>query len=160
MNIFFLDYDPSLCAEAMVDSHVVKMVLETAQLLSTAHHQLQSAVAPQCYKQTHVNHPSAVWARKAAGNYDWLYVHFEALAAEYTHRFGREHKSFIDKFMYLSVNPCPNAGLTVPLCALPEAIKPTGLYTWADSVEAYRTYYRTDKARLHKYTNRQPPSWL
>jgi len=160
MNIFFLDYSPDVCAQSMVDSHVVKMVLETAQLLSTAHRIIGSQFANDVYKPTHVNHPSAVWARARRGNYAWLLEHFNCLAAEFTHRFGKEHKSFNDMFMYLDLNPVVRQGLDVPLCALPERLQPKPGYDWADVVDAYRAYYKTDKTRLHKYTNRQPPSWL
>jgi hypothetical protein len=144
----------------MVDSHVVKMVLETAQLLSTAHHVYHSPQAPDVYKPTHVNHPSAVWCRATSLNYNWLWQHFIALSDEYTHRYGREHKAFINTFMLLEANPCPAGPLTVPATAVTDDLKPKPGYSWADAVLAYREYYRRDKADLHKYTNRMRPVWL
>ena len=65
MNIFVLDNDPFKAAEYQCDKHVVKMVLETAQLLCSAHE-----TAP--YKRTHYNHPCAIWTRSSLSNYMWL----------------------------------------------------------------------------------------
>ena len=80
MNIFYLDRDPHEAARLQCDKHVVKMILETAQLLSTAHNELDGGQI--AYKTTHKNHPSAVWARKSLDNYLWLYRHLEGLGSE------------------------------------------------------------------------------
>ena len=87
MNIFYLDKDPKKCAEMHCDKHVVKMILEYAQLLSTAHRVLDGnewADHVGLYKATHKNHPSAIWARESAGNYFWLNKLFQELCKEYT----------------------------------------------------------------------------
>ena len=78
MNIFYLSNDPEKAAKMMYNKHVVKMILETAQLLCTAHivHEGNNANVP--YKATHKNHPSAIWARQSADNYEWLYFHMLA----------------------------------------------------------------------------------
>ena len=73
MNIFFLDKFTMKAVKDYCDKHVVKMILETAQLLSTAHHELGSSMAPHVYKSTHKNHPSAVWVRSGFGQYAWTY---------------------------------------------------------------------------------------
>ena len=73
MNIFYLHENPQRCAEMHCDKHVVKMILETAQLLSTAHHEIDGEPSIECYKATHKNHPSAVWARENRSNYIWLW---------------------------------------------------------------------------------------
>jgi len=81
MNIFYLDKDPRICAENHCDKHCVKMILEYAQLLSTAHRvldgdpnqELPDGRQDVLYKATHVNHPSAVWVRQNEANYKWLY---------------------------------------------------------------------------------------
>jgi len=93
MNIFAIDSDPFKAVEYMVDKHVVKMVVETAQILSTAHHVLDNPINSPLYKKTHVNHPSTVWARQSDSNYSWLYNHFIALLFEYTYRYGKIHKT-------------------------------------------------------------------
>ena len=92
MNIFYLSSCPVDAASFHCDKHVVKMILEYAQLLSTAHHVLDGDDAPEgIYKCTHKNHPSAVWARETNNNYRWLYDLFLELGKEYTYRYGKEH---------------------------------------------------------------------
>ena len=88
MNIFVLDYNPTRAAKMQCDKHVVKMALETAQLLCTA---FPGGTAP--YKLTHFNHPCAIWCRESLKNYNWLIDHGIALCDEYQHRYGKTHKS-------------------------------------------------------------------
>ena len=90
MNIFYLSHDPVKAAQVQYNKHVVKMILETAQLLCTAHHELGSPINIP-YKATHKNHPSAIWVRSSAEAYMWAYEHMLALGAEYTKRYGKEH---------------------------------------------------------------------
>ena len=112
MNIFHLDNDPVKAAQMMCDKHVVKMIVEYAQLMSTAHRVLDgelyldktkngrnikrwrvdgAAREELLYKASHVNHPSNIWTRKSSDNYRWLYKHFRALCKEYTRRYGKVH---------------------------------------------------------------------
>lgn len=108
MNIFVTDPDPYVCANVLDDKRVVKMVLETAQLLSTAIHAC-GGVGP--YKVTHLNHPCSIWTRQSRANYDWLLQHFDALLMEYTDRYGKIHKcsafqrEFIDKAELIPEGP-------------------------------------------------------
>ena len=95
MNIFYLSECPVEAAQYQCDKHVVKMILESAQMLCTAHHACPTA-APRpekFYKQAHLNHPSTIWVRTATANYDWMIVHALALCEEYTHRYGKIHSS-------------------------------------------------------------------
>ncbi len=78
MNIFYLHKDPVEAAKLQYNKHVVKMILETAQMLCTAHHEIMGEDADVPYKRAHVNHPSTIWCRRSAENYAWLYKHFEA----------------------------------------------------------------------------------
>ena len=94
MNIFYLDRDPVIAAQMMCDKHVVKMILESAQMLSTAHRVLDGdeyADRKGLYKLAHKNHPSTIWVRSSLENYTWLYDHMVALMAEYTYRYGKHH---------------------------------------------------------------------
>ena len=91
MNIFITNECPLQSAVEHCDIHVVKMVTEACQLLSAVHYYLDRVVVGM--NPTHISHPCAVWARKTTGNYKWLYQHYVALCAEYTHRFGKEHAS-------------------------------------------------------------------
>lgn len=180
MNIFFIDKDPRQCAEWMVDSHVVKMILETAQLLSTAHRVIDGVEVQLVlekdgkqrkkkvwvlddirndifYNVTHANHPSGVWVRESVENYNWLVDHLFALSDEYTYRYGKRHAT-IEKLGYHIQSP-PH-GLrewdwTTPPCAMPDQYVVPG-----DYVQSYRNYYKEGKAGLHKWKNRDKPYWI
>jgi len=122
MNIFYLSSDPIEAATMQCDKHVVKMILETAQLLSTAHHIL-AGDGP--YKVTHKNHPSAVWVRESRQNYDWTYKHFKALCAEYTDRYGKTHLTETKCSEWLSRAPegIEDNGFTDPPECMPDECK-------------------------------------
>lgn len=175
MNIFYVDRDPIQAAQWMVDKHVVKMILESAQLLSTAHRvidgqqyvdatsgrrikrwELPDSREPVMYKATHINHPSAVWCRTSVENYLWLVDHYFALLNEYTYRYGKVHKCSELGYTLQS----PPLGLkewdaTPMICAMDQKY-----IVSQDPVENYRNYYRQGKAALHKWTGREPPPWL
>jgi hypothetical protein len=176
VNIFYLSDDPVEAAKWMVDRHVVKMILESAQLLSTAHRYLDGKMLVAqndngrkmkrwvlddarelaLYKATHINHPSAVWCRTSVENYLWLVEHFAALLDEYTHRYGKRHKC--SDLLYPLQSPPFNLkeyDRTKMLCAMPDEYKIS-----ADPVENYRQYYRVGKSRMHKWTNREAPEWI
>lgn len=163
MNIFFLDYDPQRCAEYMVDSHVSKMILETAQLLSTAHHVHKSPTAKYMYKPTHVHHPSAVWTQRSVINYKWLVNHFHGLAGEFEHRFGGRHHKSYDELVDVLCEPPEALGdiglLTVPKCAMDDEYKVGNGYTWDSVVLSYRNYYKHGKRDLHRWTRRPRPEF-
>ena len=94
MNIFYLDKRPDDAAEMHCDKHCVKMILEYAQMLSTAHRELDGNVPDILYKSTHKNHPSTIWTRSSKQHYDWLFRLFRMLSAEYTLRYGKFHKTW------------------------------------------------------------------
>jgi hypothetical protein len=148
MNIFVLDLDPVKAAQYQCDRHVVKMVLESAQLLCSAHES-----AP--YKRTHYNHPSAVWTRSSLSNYKWLLAHAYGLAAEYTERYGKEHKC-VEVLNWCRDNDpgIPDLGLTSFAQAMPDQ------YKNSDPVVAYRTYYIKDKVKIAKWKHNNVPAWF
>lgn len=151
MNIFVLSTDPVEAAKAQCNEHVLKMIVETAQLLSTAH---SREVAP--YKHTHFNHPCAKWTRESLTNYRWLVQHGFALCAEYTARYEKIHKTQA-VLEWLAVNPpdIPDIGLT-PFAVV---IKDPA-YWRSDPVEAYRAYYIGNKKRFACWAPRaKPPQW-
>ena len=92
MNIFFTDEDPVVAAQNLDDKRVIKMILESAQMLCTAL-RLNNAPHLAKYKSTHINHPSNIWCRETRTNYYWLLNHFKALCDEYTYRYGKIHAS-------------------------------------------------------------------
>ena len=152
MNIFYLDKEPKLCAQYHVDKHVVKMILETAQLLSTTHWVL-GGEGP--YKQTHKNHPSAIWARSNKSNYTWLCELGMELCKEYTHRYGKTHKTQ-KHIEWLSTNipNIPDGKFTQPTLAMPEQ------YKSEDHIKSYQLYYVKDKSHLHSWKNRETPEFI
>lgn len=176
MNIFYLDQDAKLAARQHCDKHVVKMILEYAQLLSTAHRiidgkQVQGFTQSGrkakrwvlddnredvLYKATHVNHPSAVWARQSKENYEWLYNLFVECCKEYTHRYGKTHATQIKLEDTLKRAPINLKKSTQTL--MPQAMPPA--YKHIDPVKGYRTYYREAKREFCKWTNREQPEWF
>lgn len=147
MNIFVLDLNPTLCAQAHCNKHVVKMVLETAQILST--------ITGHGYRPTHVNHPCTVWARQTTGNFQWLYDLGMALGKEYTHRYGKRHKS---SYVIAEQWPPPKSvpkGFRTPFAlAMPDE------YREECPVQSYRNYYMGAKADILQYSRRPQPEWL
>lgn len=177
MNIFYTNHDVSECAKEHCDKHVVKMILEYCQLLSTAHRvidgveyidnssgrnikrwKLNSSYDDILYKATHVNHPSAIWVRHGHENYSWLYELLINLCKEYTHRYGKVHKcessGLVAKLVYYPINIQPKV-FTQPTPAMPEQ------YIVAhDSAKSYQNYIKESKQHLHKWTNRPTPSFI
>lgn len=92
MNIFAIHSNPVLAGTMLPDKLTVKMVLETAQMLSTAV-RTHGANDDRLYKVAHLNHPCSIWARQTKRNFIWLYDHGKSIAAEYTKRYGKQHKS-------------------------------------------------------------------
>lgn len=156
MNLFFLDRDPERAARLHSDVHVVKMALETAQILCAALHR-HGVAAP--YKATHRNHPSVLWAGDSLEHYLWARRLGLALCAEYTHRRGRRH-ACQDVIESLPERPpLPKAGWTDPPQAMPED------YRDDDPVAAYRAYYAGAKARFAgkgeaTWTRRRRPAFM
>ena len=97
MNIFYLHSDPVKAAQIQYNKHVVKMILESAQMLCTAHHVYGNAEQQLNvpYKQAHLNHPSTIWTRQCRANYRWLFLHMIALGDEYTKRYNKTHLTFV-----------------------------------------------------------------
>jgi hypothetical protein len=157
LNIFFLSHDVEECAKWHVDKHM-KMILEYAQLLSTAHWELDNEPhIRHLYKPTHKNHPSAVWTRQSNNNYTWLHCLLRAVCKEYTYRYGKVHatesKGIVAALATLP-HSIPVGPFTQPTQAMPET------YKQADSIQAYRDYYRIEKAPLHSWKNRPTPEWI
>ena len=155
MNIFFLDENPTLSAQYHVDKHVVKMILETAQLLCSVHHVTDQDTDQVPYKLSHKNHPCAVWARQSLSNYLYLCELGLELGKEYTYRYGKRHKS-IEVIEWCIVNKpnIPDIGFTTPAMAMPDEFK-------VDSVvESYRNYYMGAKISLASWKNREKPFWF
>lgn len=155
MNIFVLDVCPIKAAQMLGNKHVVKMILETGQMLSTIQRRYGST-ADGLYKATHANHPCTVWARESASNYRWLVAHFKALSDEYTFRYGKIHATWTklkDLVLDIPDGMC-DIGLTPFAQAMPDEFRQS------DAVQAYRAYYRSNKAAIAVWTKRDKPDWM
>ena len=176
MNIFYLDKNPQKCAEMHVDKHCIKMILEYAQLLSTAHrvldgvltvglsesgrkrqlYVLQDDLDKILYSATHVNHPSAVWVRQSKQNYVWLMQMWACLLQEYTYRYGKTHACarLLGALAEIPHN-LQEKPFTEPTPAMPDECKIAG-----DSLASYHKYYIEKKKHFAKWTKRQVPLWF
>jgi hypothetical protein len=160
MNIFFLDWDPKLSAIFACNKHIIKMVIESTQLLYTVYHLnqpellLNSQLTP--YKITHKNHPCSKWIRENFSNFLWLLTLSWEYCKEYTYRYNKVHSC--EKHILWMVHHLPTnlsySSMTLPVQAMPEK------YKCIDAVEAYRKYYIGEKLRFVKYTKREVPFWL
>lgn len=181
MNIFVLDTDPVKAAQLQCNAHVVKMIVESAQMLSTVHRMLdgEPTRAPsksgknkvkawllgdyrneKLYKAVHMNHPCTVWTRESKENYEWHYAHFVALCDEYTYRYGKTHKTDAElrDILREAPNHIPSKGLTLWPLAMksnPECMFPD------DPVKSYRMFYQTKQDRFKMvWTKREVPEWF
>lgn len=208
MNIFALDDNPRIAAQQHLDKHVVKMIIEYAQLLSTAHRMLDGTPTtftlpdgkkqvisllegetahlrtkvdggymllgtlenvpikktqkyqvtnPFCYSASHQNHPCAIWTRKSHENYNWLFQLFEECSHEYTHRYGKEHKTYVDLKHFLRDHPrnIPIGPRTPFPLAMGDEFKVPN-----DPIASYKNYYLGPKAAFARWTNRTTPDWF
>jgi len=181
MNIFFLSLDPSENAIMHVDKHVVKMILEYCQLLSTAHRVLDGCqtveLSPKnrkikrwtlsddrekkLYKATHINHPSAIWCRSSNENYKWLHSLLVCVCEEYTFRYGKVHKSQRDGIVDMLSSLPSNIQVkpfSCPTLAMPDECK-IGGDTVETTIASYQKYYKEKKQHIASWKKREIPSW-
>ena len=150
MNIFYLHPDPAKAAQIQYNKHVVKMILESAQMLCTAHHHYDNGHNVP-YKKAHYNHPSTIWCRQNASQYMWLYDHMIALGKEYTKRYKKTHLTITkckEPLRHLPLG-IPDSTFTEPPQCMPDQYKVIG-----DSLSAYWNYYEQEK-QLIKGKNEQ-----
>ncbi len=157
MNIFFIDRNITKCAQAHCDKHVNKMILEGAQLLSSAHHMTnpEASMIPDMYRLTHKNHPDAIWVRQSINHYLYLMDLMEALNEEAQYRYGsgKVHLSLVKAQSWPFPN-LPDIKFVDPPKCVHDDFK--GM---SDVVEAYRAYYNRDKRPIATWTKREPPDW-
>lgn len=161
MNIFYLHVLARKAAQYHCDKHVVKMILETAQLLYSVHWELCPAGLPSgAYRKTHGKHPCAIWARESLSNYRWLADLGYWLCQEYRYRYGDKTHKTEAHINWLRENPpacLSDIGTTPIRQAMPDE------YKHAHPVTAYRTYYVKNKLGVRgivKYTRRKSPAFI
>ena len=182
MNRFVIEKTPKECAQSHCDKHAVKMPLEEAQMLSTAHRMLDGKLEKRpsisgktmvkywklpddredvIYKAVHMKHPCTVWAAESLGNYRWAFALFEYLCEEYSYRYGKTHKCYeklADTLRLAPDNINKKLELTpMPLAmgAAPQCMNPK------DVIGSYRKFYMTKQERFEmKWKNRPTPEWF
>ncbi len=180
MNLFILNRNPVIAAQDQCDKHVVKMIVESAQMLSTVHRMLDGIETKRpsksgktmakyfelsddredvLYKAVHFNHPCTVWSRESMHNYRWHYKHFIALCDEYTYRYGKVHSS--DTKLREHLEQLPN---NIPVTKMTEfklAMKSNPECMLECPVESYRAFYHTKQHRFKMdWTKRKIPEWF
>ena len=154
MNIFYFNHSPITSAEEQPDKMLVKMPLETAQMLCTAHHCYgdKDQVENVPYKQAHLNHPSTIWTRRSKSTYMWLYNHMIALGDEYKKRYGKTHLSITKCKDFLAIPPRHIQG--DDWCQPPQAMPDE--YKTECSIQAYWNYYIGEKHVVVNHNKEKP----
>ena len=153
MNIFVLDTDPQIAARFMCNKHVVKMILESAQMLCSA---FENGEAP--YRRAYYNHPCTKWCGESRSNFEWASEHAIGLAKEYTFRYGKTHACEAGIRRMAEMSDMINSGsMTRFAQAMPDEYKNN-----ASDVQAYRDYYWFDKRKniqCEWNKTRSAPKW-
>jgi len=158
MNIFYLSKNWKRAAGMHCDKHCVKMLVEYAQLMSTAHRVLdgENVISEDLYKITHKNHPCAIWVRENEQHYTWLSLMFGELSREYTKRYGKVHASWSKLHWSLGFPPkniVQKKWIDPPQC-MPDHCKDD------DAVMAYRNYYILEKNNIAVWKHGATPKWF
>lgn len=179
MNIFIVHEDPVIAAQMLCDQHVVKMVTESVQMLSTCHRVLDGVMSKQpsnsgkrmvpryklddcrdvvLYHAVHFKHPCNIWIREDIRNYNWLFTHTYALCQEYTMRYKKTHAcqsivNYLATVGHPRYMPGPSSKIQTFVQAMPDEYKDK------DPVVAYRNFYIGSKSRFARWKYRKAPKW-
>lgn len=177
MNIFYLSNVPSECAVQHLDKHVVKMIVEYGQLMSTAHRVLDGDLyldktkngrsikrwrlpderESVIWKASHIKHPSGLWVRSSSTHYQWLLALWLELLKEYTFRYEKIHATERMKIWFgqLPKNIPHKGWLSDPTPAMPDEYKVEG-----NVIQSYRNYYIGGKKSFANWKKRDVPTWF
>ena len=176
MNIFVLHEDPKTAAQMHCDKHIPKMIVESAQMLSTTHRLLdgEEYLGPSksgkrtvkhyrlsenddlIYKAVHAKHPCTIWTMQSHNNYLWHYHLWRYLAEEFEYRFGKLHASCekLKDVLYETPQNLVYGDMTPHALAMPDE------YKVDCPVQSYRNYYLGEKTRFAKWAKGRPaPNW-
>ena len=189
MNLFLLNIGTQECVIDLCDKHIVKMILETAQILYSVWHVRaglpndKTLDTVPAYRKTHVNHPTCVWARHSSYHYEWTCMYGIIMCKEYTHRYGKIHKTQYhlerlyswgfppkclpeppikkkSKVWIKATSGIPAVFDYFPLCMDEDSyvIDETGQY---NAVLSYQRYYQTKQDKFNMvWKNTERPSWF
>ena len=158
MQLFILDKNPTLASRYLSDCHVIKMCLETAQILSSVCFNRGISIPKQCPKPYNPKHP-VIQAIKTPEQIQWVVSYNYDLHTEFLHRFGKPHAYFWNSILYCDLLGVQNKKTSCNdlACDFKD------FYTEkSDIVKAHRQYYKYKKSIIKnwKYTNRIEPVWL
>lgn len=157
VNIFYLHPSPLTAARWLHDKHLVKMVLESAQLLSTACQIIIMERDTKLYKPTHMYHPCTQWLLKSRYNAEWLYDHYIALCDQFMDKFRHNHKSRdLCNAIEGHIPLFPNEDFTEPPLCMPDDCKIDG----QPAYQCYQLYYLRYKIRIGSYRRVKMPYWV
>ena len=183
MNLFFIDKYLEKNANSLCDKHVVKMILETAQLLYSAWHTRSTVPASNLkpYRLTHKNHPMAIWVRECEANYTYTCYYGLLLCAEYTQRYNKYHKTeaHIRQLLQWGFPPLQNSieppkkqavisyaykdichGIDrIPLC-MDEQYYVRDQEGHLLGTESYRNYYKSKQDKFSMQWKLNKPTWF
>lgn len=152
MNVFVLCNNPIFAARYHNNKHVVKIILESRELLELAHH--ETAYNGNRFRGNY-NNPIAKWARQRLSNYLWLANYSLALCHEYTFRYGKIHKCE-QRIRWLRKNVPTHLS---PGNRTPFAIVVPDDVNTGNAVESYRLYYIKYKQHIAQWKHREVPYW-
>lgn len=185
MNIFFLDADLKLCAKYHCDKHVVKMITEHNQMLTTNLYVLCNVIDEkkrvdekkmkkvfrdfprvnergkiEPYKMTHLNHPWTFWLRQDVERAMWAINLTKELCEEYTRRYKKIHKgSAINDWLRKKYESFNARDSTVDEKTMPQCM-PEQFKVTGNPVAAYRKYYKIAKSNFAKWNHSEKPKWM
>ena len=131
MNIFYTHPCPKQAARHLCMIHVNKMIIESAQMLSAAHHTLDDSCLPSLCKLAYPQHPCTVWVRSGALNYIWLLEHLKELGRIYKGYRGKHHATINNRLKALNILPLniPDIPFFAPPLCMPDRFKSINVCT-------------------------------
>jgi hypothetical protein len=162
MNLFVLDPSPEAAARAHCNKHAVKMIVETAQVLSTVLH-LKGETVAGLYRATHRSHPCTLWAAERWSNFRWAVKLGLALCAEYTERYGKRHKTqdLLEALEVWSRRGGSDTRIAFQFVGPDDCQVREGDTEFLDVVESYRKLYRLkDRKMAMVWPAGRRPEWM
>ena len=156
MNIFHLHEDPKISAEYHCDKHVVKMILETAQMLSTAYRKKFND-GEELYKTAFPKHPMTIWVGDSGANFFWSVQLLDQLLYQYTVRYKKVHSTIKISNLFHGRYKLWHGWkteFTPPPQCMPDE------YKHKDYITAYKQYYIGEKKKFAKYTRVDTPDFM
>tara|TARA_B100000287_G_scaffold53186_1_gene46871 strand:+ start:11394 stop:11921 length:528 start_codon:yes stop_codon:yes gene_type:complete len=147
MNIFAVDEEPALAAFALPDKLIVKMPVETSQMIALVFSKWYHNIGPvfkannepyKTDKGAYRNHPCTKWAAEHDDNLQWLLQHGISLCNEYESRYGKKHacERTIRIAALVAPEGCPEKH-TPFVRSMPDDLKYDNTI---DTITAYRIY--------------------